>query len=51
MALSLLGHDPVIGLSVGIIRRLRTFVWAAIGAVLLFYAGLIKRDTVVSDDK
>ncbi|MCL2156228.1 MAG: flippase-like domain-containing protein [Leptospirales bacterium] len=45
MALSLLGHDPIIGLSVGIIRRLRTFVWAGIGAVLLFYAGLIKSDT------
>jgi len=42
IALSLLGHDPIIGLSVGIIRRLRTFVWAGIGAVLLFYAGLIK---------
>jgi uncharacterized membrane protein YbhN (UPF0104 family) len=44
MALSLLGHDPVVGLSVGIIRRLRTFVWAGIGVLLLFYAGLIKRD-------
>ena len=44
IALSLLGHDPIIGLSVGIIRRLRTFVWAGIGAVLLFYAGLIKKD-------
>jgi hypothetical protein len=44
MALALLGHDPIIGLSVRIIRRLRTFVWAGIGAVLLFYAGLIKKD-------
>jgi uncharacterized protein (TIRG00374 family) len=44
MALSLLGHDPIIGLSVGIIRRLRTFVWAGLGAVLLFYAGLIKKE-------
>jgi len=53
MALSLLGHDPIIGLSVGIIRRLRTFVWAGLGAVLLFYAGLIKSDAIVivNDDK
>jgi len=51
MALSLLGHDPIIGLSVGIIRRLRTFVWSGIGVILLFYAGLIKKDRVVSDNK
>jgi hypothetical protein len=50
MALSLLGHDPIIGLSVGIIRRLRTFVWAGIGVLLLFYAGLIKKDKVAEDD-
>jgi len=44
IALSILGHDPVIGLSVGIIRRFRTLVWAGIGSLLLFYAGLIKKD-------
>jgi len=42
LALKLLGHDPALGLSVGIIRRLRTFVWSGIGIALLFYAGLIK---------
>ncbi|HOK03355.1 MAG TPA: lysylphosphatidylglycerol synthase transmembrane domain-containing protein [Spirochaetota bacterium] len=44
IALKILGYDPVIGFSLGIIRRFRTFVWAAIGIVLLFYAGLIKKD-------
>lgn len=44
IALRILGHDPIIGFSVGIIRRFRTFVWAGIGIALLFYAGLIKKD-------
>lgn len=44
IALSILQYDPVLGLSVGIIRRFRTFVWAGIGIALLFYAGLIKKD-------
>jgi len=44
IALSLLGYDPVLGLSVGIIRRFRTFVWSGIGMLILFYAGLIKKD-------
>ena len=43
LAFNMLGFDPALGLSLGIIRRLRTFVWAGIGIVLLFYAGLIKR--------
>jgi hypothetical protein len=51
MALSLLGHDPIIGLSVGIIRRLRTFVWSGVGVLFLFYAGLIKNDKVVLENK
>lgn len=51
IALSILGHDPIIGLSVGIIRRFRTFVWSGIGAILLFYAGLIKKDKVLPDNK
>jgi glycosyltransferase 2 family protein len=41
LALKFLGYDPAIGLTVGIIRRLRTFVWAGIGIVILFYAGLL----------
>lgn len=44
LALQLLGFDPVYGLSIGIIRRLRTFVWSGIGMLILFYAGLIKKD-------
>lgn len=43
LALSMLGFNPSLGLSIGIIRRLRTFFWAGIGVILLFYAGLIKR--------
>ncbi len=50
LALSILGYDPVIGLSVGIIRRFRTFVWAGIGIALLFYAGLIKKDIAADDN-
>lgn len=50
IALSILGHDPIIGLSVGIIRRFRTFVWSGIGVLLLFYAGLIKKDKIKTDN-
>ncbi len=42
LALGMLGFDPSLGLSIGIIRRLRTFFWAGIGVLLLFYAGLMK---------
>jgi hypothetical protein len=41
LAFKMLGFDPALGLSLGIIRRLRTFVWSAIGILLLFYAGII----------
>ena len=51
IALKILGYDPVIGLSVGIIRRFRTFVWAGIGIALLFYAGLIKKDIKIDEDR
>jgi uncharacterized membrane protein YbhN (UPF0104 family) len=51
IALSILGHDPVIGLSVGIIRRFRTFVWSGIGIILLFYAGLFRKENVESEKK
>ncbi len=44
LALSLLGFDPVFGLSIGIIRRLRTLVWSAVGIIILFHAGLMKKD-------
>lgn len=44
LALKLLGYDPALGLSVGIIRRLRSFVWSAIGMIILLYAGLLKKE-------
>lgn len=44
LALKLLGYDPALGLSVGIIRRLRSFVWSAIGMLILMYAGLLKKE-------
>ncbi len=43
LALRFLGYDPAIGLTVGIVRRLRTFVWAGIGILILFHAGLVGR--------
>jgi hypothetical protein len=45
LALLLLGFDPALGLTVGMIRRLRTFVWAGIGIVILFYAGLTGKNS------
>ncbi len=53
LALGFLGFDPVIGLSVGIIRRFRSFVWSGIGILILFYAGLLKKDNeaVAADER
>ena len=48
-ALSILGHDHVIGLSLGVIRRLRTFIWSGIGIALLFYAGLFNKDSIETE--
>lgn len=42
LALGFLGYDPAIGFSVGIIRRLRSFVWSALGVLILIQAGLWK---------
>lgn len=47
LALKFLGFDPALGLTLGIIRRLRAFVWSGIGVLILFYAGLLKKDTIV----
>ncbi len=44
IALGMLGFNPALGLSLGIIRRFRTFVWAGVGISILFYAGLMKKD-------
>ncbi len=44
LALKLLGYDPALGLSVGIIRRLRSFVWSGVGMLILLYAGLLKKE-------
>ena len=46
LVLGMLGYDPALGLTTGIIRRLRTFVWAGIGITLLFYAGLFKKGKI-----
>lgn len=40
IVLAFLGYDPALGLTVGIIRRLRALVWSAPGLVLLFHKGL-----------
>lgn len=44
MVLAFLGYDPVLGLTVGIIRRLRALVWSGIGLLLLFHKGLTGKD-------
>jgi len=44
MVLAFLGYDPVLGLTVGIIRRLRALVWSGIGLILLFHRGLTGKD-------
>lgn len=43
LGLAMLGYDPALGLSVGLIKRFRQFTWAGIGLPFLFYAGLIKK--------
>lgn len=50
LALKFLGYEPALGLSVGIIRRLRTFVWSGIGMAILFYFGLINRKEDAGDE-
>ena len=44
MVLAFLGYDPVLGLTVGIIRRLRALVWSGAGLVLLFHKGLTGKE-------
>ncbi len=44
LALKLLGYDPSLGLTIGIVRRLRTFVWSIIGIIILMLAGLKKNE-------
>jgi hypothetical protein len=51
IALKFLGYDPALGLTVGIIRRLRTFVWAIIGIAILLYAGLLRREVDYEEGK
>lgn len=51
LALSLLGYDPALGLSVGIIRRLRSFVWSGVGILILLYAGLLKKEVSHAEEK
>ncbi|MCX8123008.1 MAG: flippase-like domain-containing protein [Spirochaetes bacterium] len=44
LALKLLGYDPSMGLTIGIVRRLRTFIWSIIGIIILILAGLKKNE-------
>lgn len=44
LALQFLGYDPALGLTVGIVRRLRTLAWAGIGMMILFHAGLLHKE-------
>ncbi len=43
LALQFLGYDPAIGLTVGLIKRLRTLVWSLIGIIILFFAGMTRK--------
>ena len=44
LALKLLGYDPAVGISLGMIYRLRRFAWSGIGMVILFHAGLARKE-------
>ena len=44
LALRFLGYDPAIGLTVGLIKRLRTLVWSLIGILILFFAGMTRKN-------
>ena len=44
LALEFFGYYPALGLTLGIVRRFRSFVWSGIGVLILFYAGLLKKD-------
>ncbi len=50
LALNFLGYDPALGLSVGIIRRLRTFIWSGIGMIILFYSGVVNKSEDVGNE-
>ncbi len=43
IALKFFSFDPALGISMGIIQRLRRFAWAGIGSLVLFHAGLMKK--------
>ena len=44
LVLKLLGYDPAVGISLGMIYRLRRFAWSGIGMVILFHAGLMRKE-------
>ena len=48
IVLSFLGYDPALGITVGIIRRLRALVWSGFGLVLLFHKGLAGKDAAAA---
>jgi len=46
LAFKMLGYDPMAGLTVSVIIRMRWIFWSIVGIILLFHAGLIgKKDT------
>jgi len=51
IVLAFLGYDPVLGLTVGIIRRLRALVWSGVGLILLFHKGLTGKDSEIPQSK
>jgi hypothetical protein len=50
MVLAFLGYDPVLGLTVGILRRLRALVWSGLGLILLFHKGLTDKDIEINEN-
>jgi hypothetical protein len=44
LALKMLGYDPAVGISLGMIYRLRKFAWSGIGMLILFHAGLMRKE-------
>jgi hypothetical protein len=44
IALKYLGYDPALGIAIGMLRRLRAFLWSLIGIGFLFYAGLMGKE-------
>lgn len=51
IALTYLGYDPHLGITVGMLRRIRAFLWSLIGIGFLFYAGLMGKEAALKKKK